>query len=81
MFYPSYCETEMQKNIYKELKRLSDQNNNTVTIQDFEPFEESSGYSRMQIIETIAFFDSKGLFGFAQHAGGDCPIVFSLNRR
>ena len=80
MNYPKYCETDVQKNIYDELIRLADQNNNTVTIQDFEPLEESLGYSRNQIIETITFFDSKGLFGFAQYEG-NCPIVFSLNRR
>lgn len=81
MHYPDYCKTETQKDIYRELKRLADKNNNVVTIQDFEPFEKASGYTHNQIIETITLFDSKGLFDFAQHAGGDCPIIFSLNRR
>ena len=79
--YPKCCTTEIQKAVYDELCRLSDENDDCVTIQDFEPFEEQFGYSRLQIIEVITFFDSHGLFKFAQHAGGDCPIVFSLYRR
>ena len=67
-YYPNYCKTDIQKAVYDELLRLSDEHN-SIAFHDLEPFERASGYSRTQIIEVITLFDSKGLFGFAQHAG------------
>ena len=81
MSYPTYCKTDIQKDVYTELRRLSDQSvDGSVEIHELEPFECSSGYPISQIHEVVAFFHSKGLFHSVLYESGGIPIIFSLNR-
>ena len=69
MFYPSYCITEIQKSVFEV---LMDKSITSVHELDY------LGFPRKEILETLKYFESKGLLKNVQHLGSDFPVIFTV---
>ncbi len=69
MFYPNYCQTDIQKSVFEALM-----NENIINVHELDFL----GFSRLEILETLKYFESKGLLQNVQHLGGEYPIVFTV---
>lgn len=71
MFYPAYCKTDIQKSVYEALM-----NNSIASVQELDYL----GFLRKEILETLKYFESKGLLKNVQHLGGNFPVIFTVKQ-
>ena len=69
-FYPDYCKTEIQKAVYDALTKPP--RCSCVNELDY------LGFPQSEIFETLKYFETRGLFEFVQHLGGEYPVIFSV---
>lgn len=73
MFYDNFCNTDIQKDIFRELVKSS-KDQRFISIQELDHL----GYARKDVEETLIHFEKKGLLLHVYSRNDSVPVIFSI---